>query len=162
MSHAFDDQGRKTDSTGALRDWWTPEDAQRYDNEAARLTAQFNTYEPIPGIHINGAATLGENIADLAGLRVAYDAYRLSLGGKEAPVIDGFTGDQRFLIAYAAHWKTLYRQETLRDLLLSDVHSPDEYRVNGIVRNMDEWYTAFDVKDGDALYLRPEDRVRVW
>jgi putative endopeptidase len=162
MSHAFDDQGRKTDSTGALRDWWTPEDAKRYDDEAAKLTDQFNAYEPLPGIHINGEATLGENIADLAGLRVAYDAYKLSLDGEEAPVIGGLTGDQRFFIAYAANWKALYREELLRNLLLTDVHSPDEYRVNGIVRNMDEWYDAFDVKEGDALYLEPENRVRIW
>jgi putative endopeptidase len=124
--------------------------------------AQFDAYEPLPGIHINGAQTIGENIADLAGLRIAYDAYRLSLGGSEAPVIDGLTGDQRFFIAYAATWKNTCRPETERNLLMTDVHSPERYRVNGIVRNMDEWYAAFGVTQGDKLYLKPEDRVRVW
>jgi putative endopeptidase len=162
ISHGFDDQGRKTDSTGTLRDWWTTADAQRYDQQAAKLTAQFDAYEPVPGLHVNGAQTLGENIADLAGLRIAYDAYKLSLGGKEAPVIDGLTGDQRFFLAYASHWKAIYRPETMRDILLTDEHSPVEDRVNGIVRNIDEWYTAFDVKHGDKLYLPPGERVRVW
>ena len=162
MSHAFDDQGRKTDSTGTMRDWWTPADAQRYEREADKLTAQFDAYEPLPGMHVNGGLTLGENIADLAGLRMAYDAYKLSLDGKEAPVIDGLTGDQRFFLAYAASWKKLCRPEIQRILLQSDVHSPEKYRVNGIVRNMDEWYDAFGIKEGDALYVRPEDRIRVW
>jgi putative endopeptidase len=162
MSHAFDNQGRKFDSTGRLRDWWTAADATRYQNEADKLTAQFDTYEPLPGLHINGGQTLGENIADLAGLRIAYDAYKLALRGKEAPVIDGLTGDQRFFLAYADSWRTLYRPEMLRDQLLSDVHSPAQYRVNGIVRNLDEWYAAFGVTEGDRLYLKPEDRVRIW
>jgi putative endopeptidase len=162
MSHAFDDQGRKSDSLGRQRDWWTPADAARYQSEVDKLVAQFNGYEPLPGVHINGTTTLGENIADLAGLRMAYDAYKRSLGGKEAPVIDGFTGDQRFFIAYASSWKKLCRPETQRIALQSDPHSPEKYRVNGIVRNMDEWYSAFGVTDSDALYLKPEDRVRVW
>jgi putative endopeptidase len=162
ISHGFDDQGRKYDAAGQMRDWWTPADAQRYDDQAARLTAQFDAYEPLPGLHVNGAQTLGENIADLAGLRIAYDAYKLSLGGKAAPMIDGLTGDQRFFLAYASHWRTIHRPEAARDQVLTDVHSPEEYRVNGIVRNIDEWYTAFDVKEGDKLYLKPEDRVRVW
>ncbi|MBY0291317.1 MAG: M13 family metallopeptidase [Mycobacteriaceae bacterium] len=162
MSHAFDSRGRKLDSTGALRDWWTAADADRYQRSADELVAQFDSYEPLPGMHINGKATLGENIADLAGLEIAYQAYHLSLGDKDAPVIDGLTGDQRFFIAYAASWKELCRDEAERDYLLTDEHSPARYRVNGIVRNMDEWYTAFGVKEGDALYLKPEDRVRVW
>lgn len=162
MSHAFDDQGRKSDGTGMQRDWWTPADADRYTAESNKLVAQFNGYEPLPGNHINGAVTLGENTADLAGLRIAYDAYKLSLGGKEAPVIDGFTGDQRFFLAFAASWREVCRPETERHRLLSDVHSPAKFRVDGIVRNMDEWYAAFDVQPGDALYLKPEDRVRVW
>jgi len=162
MSHAFDDQGRKSDGTGMQRDWWTPADAERYDREADKLVQQFNGYEPLPGNRINGKVTLGENIADLAGLRVSYDAYKLSLGGKEAPVIDGLTGDQRFFIAFAASWKEICRPETVRNRLLSDVHSPAQFRVNGIVRNMDEWYAAFNVQAGDSLYLKPEDRVRVW
>ncbi|OBK30742.1 hypothetical protein A5634_15435 [Mycobacterium asiaticum] len=162
MSHAFDDQGRKSDGTGMQRDWWTPADAERYDNESAKLVDQFSGYEPLPGNRINGKLTLGENIADLAGLRIAYDAYKLSLGGKEAPVIDGLTGDQRFFLAFAASWKEICRPQTERNQLLSDVHSPAKFRVNGIVRNMDEWYTAFNVQPGDSLYLKPEDRVRVW
>ncbi|ORA12204.1 hypothetical protein BST16_17570 [Mycobacterium asiaticum DSM 44297] len=162
MSHAFDDQGRKSDGTGLQRDWWTPADADRYTREADKLVAQFNGYEPLPGNRINGAVTLGENIADLAGLRIAYDAYKLSLGGKEAPVIDGLSGDQRFFLAFAASWKEICRPETERNQLLTDVHSPAKFRVNGIVRNMDEWYTAFNVQPGDSLFLKPEDRVRVW
>ncbi len=162
MSHAFDDQGRKSDGAGLQRDWWTPADAERYVRELDKLVAQFNGYEPLPGNRINGTLTLGENIADLAGLRIAYDAYKLSLGGKEAPVIDGVTGDQRFFIAFAASWKEICRPQTVRNRLLSDVHSPPAFRVNGIVRNMDEWYAAFNVGSGDALYLKPEDRVRVW
>jgi putative endopeptidase len=162
MSHAFDDQGRKSDSVGMQRDWWTPADADRYVRESDKLVAQFNGYEPLPGNRINGKLTLGENTADLAGLRIAYDAYKLSLDGKPAPVIDGLTGDQRFFIAFAASWKEVCRPEFERNLLVSDVHSPAKFRVNGIVRNMDEWYAAFDVKPGDSLYLAPEDRVRVW
>lgn len=162
MSHAFDDQGRKSDGTGRQRDWWTPADAERYVHESDKLVEQFNAYEPLPGNRINGKLTLGENIADLAGLRIAYDAYKLSLGGKEAPVIEGLTGDQRFFLAFAASWKEICRPETERNQLLSDVHSPAKFRVNGIVRNMDEWYTAFNVQPGDSLYLKPEDRVRVW
>ena len=162
MSHAFDDEGRKSDGTGMQRDWWTPADAERYVRESDKLVEQFNGYEPLPGNPINGKLTLGENIADLAGLRIAYDAYKLSLGGKEAPVIDGLTGDQRFFIAFAASWKEICRSETERNRLLSDVHSPAKFRVNGIVRNMDEWYAAFNVQPGDSLFLKPEDRVRVW
>ena len=162
MSHAFDDQGRKSDATGMLRDWWTPADAERYDAQADKLVGQFDTYEPLPGLKIIGSLTLGENIADLAGVRIAYDAYKVSLGGQEAPVIDGLTGDQRFFLAYAQKWKEKCRPETERNLILSDPHSPSKFRVNGIVRNMDEWYTAFDVKPGEALYLPPEERVRVW
>jgi putative endopeptidase len=162
MSHAFDDQGRKTDAHGVLRDWWAPSDAARYEQQTDQLVAQYNGFEPTPGAHVNGELTLGENIADLAGLRVAYDAYHLSLGGEEAPVIDGLTGDQRFFLAYAASWKQTCRPETERLLLESDSHSPSKYRVNGVVRNMDEWYSAFDVKEGDALYLAPDQRVRIW
>ncbi len=162
MSHGFDDQGRKSDSTGKLRDWWTKADAARYDKEAAKIVAQFNAYEPLPGLKINGKHTLGENIADLAGLAIAYDAYKLSLGGKQAPVIDGLTGDQRFFLAYAQSWQTVYSAERLRDITLTDEHSPPEFRVNGIVRNFDPWYAAFNVQKGDKLYLPPEQRARLW
>lgn len=162
MSHAFDDQGRKTDSEGMLRDWWTPQDAERYQDKTDSLVAQFDSYQPLPGVHINGQLTLGENIADLAGLRVTYDAYKASLGGKEAPVIDGLTGDQRFFLAYAASWKNMCREEVERNRLLTDPHSPNKFRVNGIVRNMDEWYDAFDITEDSDLYLAPEERVRIW
>jgi putative endopeptidase len=162
MSHGFDDQGRKSDSKGVLRDWWTKEDAARYTAEAQKLVKQYNSYEPIKGLHINGQQTLGENIADLAGLIIAYDAYKVALGGKPAPVIDGLTGDQRFFLAYAQSWRVKYREERLRDLLVSDVHSPAMARVNGAVRNVDAWYAAFNVKPGEKLYLKPEERVRPW
>jgi predicted metalloendopeptidase len=162
MSHGFDDQGRKSDATGKLRDWWTKADAARYDKEAAKVVTQFGKYEPLPGLKINGKHTLGENIADLAGLSIAYDAYKLSLGGKEAPIIDGLTGDQRFFLAYAQSWQTVYSAERLRDITLTDEHSPPEFRVNGIVRNFDPWYAAFNVQKDDKLYLLPEQRARLW
>lgn len=162
MSHGFDDQGRKSDSKGVLRDWWTKEDAARYTAEANKVVKQYNAFEPLKGQHINGQQTLGENIADVAGLVIAYDAYKLALGGKPAPVIDGLTGDQRFFLAYAQSWRVKYREENLRDRLISDVHSPAMARVNGAVRNLDAWYAAFDVKPGDKLYLAPADRARPW
>ena len=162
MSHGFDDQGRKYDWQGVMRDWWTKEDAARYTKEANKLVAQYSQFSPVPGLHINGQQTLGENIADLAGLIIAYDAYKLALGGKDAPVIDGLTGDQRFFLAYAMSWKTKYTPERLRDMTVSNVHSPAEYRVNGVVRNVDAWYAAFNVKPGDKLFLPPEQRTRPW
>ncbi len=162
ISHGFDDQGRKFDARGKLEDWWTPKDAEAYTVQAKKLVAQFNAYEPLPGLHINGQLTLGENIADLAGLAIAYRAYKLSLAGKEAPVRDGLTGDQRYFLAYAQSWIGKRREASLRERILSNPHSPEEYRVNGIVRNFDPWYAAFSVQPGDKLYLKPEDRVRLW
>lgn len=162
MSHAFDSDGRMADSAGALRDWWLPSEVERYEAKSDKLVAQYDAYEPIPGEFVDGELTLSENIADLVGLQVAYDAYRRSLDGQEAPVIDGFTGDERFFLAYAASWKDKCREEYDRDLLLTDTHSPGRYRVDGVVRNMDAWYSTFDVKDGDELYLGPADRVRMW
>ncbi|WP_066825777.1 M13 family metallopeptidase [Sphingomonas mali] len=163
MGHGFDDEGRQFDAQGKLRDWWTKESADRYTAHAQKLVAQFNGYEPIPGVHIKGELTLGENLGDLGGLEAAYAAYRryVSRHG-EPPVIDGYTGDQRFFIAYAQSWQGKAREGALRAQLLSNPHSPEEYRVNGIVRNMDAWYAAFGVKPGDKLYLAPEDRVHVW
>ena len=162
ISHGFDDQGRKFDAVGKLQDWWTKKDAEAYTREADKLVAQFNTYEPIVGLKINGKLTLGENIADLAGLAIAYRAYKLSLGGKPAPVRDGLTGDQRFFIAYAQSWAGKRREAALRQQVLSNPHSPERYRVNGIVRNFGPWYDAFAVQPTDKLYLKPEERVRLW
>ena len=163
MGHGFDDEGRQFDSKGRLRDWWTKATADKYKVKADRLAAQFDTYEPIPGVHIKGKLTLGENLADLGGLEAAYAAYRRYVARHgEPPVIDGFTGDQRFFIAYAQAWQGKAREGALRDQLLSNPHSPEKYRVDGIVRNFDPWYKAFDVKPGDKLYLPPEERVHVW
>ena len=162
FSHGFDDQGRKFDGTGRLRDWWQPDDAERYEARAKRLVTQFNTYEPLPGTKINGELTLGENLADLAGVTMAFRAYMISLGGKPAPVIDGLSGEQRFFIAYAQAWRLKARDEYLRQTLLTDSHSPAEYRVTGILKNVPEFHAAFGAKDGDRLYLSPADQVRIW
>jgi endothelin-converting enzyme/putative endopeptidase len=163
MGHGFDDEGRQFNAQGKLRDWWTKQSAERYTAHAQNLVKQFDAYEPIPGVRIKGQLTLGENLGDLGGLETAYAAYRryVSRHGEPA-VIDGYTGDQRFFIAYAASWQGKAREGALRSQLLSNPHSPEQYRVNGIVRNMDEWYKAFDVKPGDKLYLPPEERVHVW
>ena len=163
MGHGFDDEGRQFDPQGRLRDWWTPATAAKYKVKADKLAEQFDQYEPLPGVHIKGRLTLGENLADLGGLETAYAAYRryVSRHG-EPPVIDGFTGDQRFFIAYAQAWQGKRREGSLRQQLLSNPHSPEQYRVDGIVRNFDPWYQAFNVQPGDKLYLQPEQRVRVW
>jgi putative endopeptidase len=162
ISHAFDDQGRKFDGTGNLRDWWTPQDVQRFTTKATALAAQYSAYEPLPGEHINGELTLGENIADLSGLTVAMRAYRLSLGGRPAAVMDGFTGEQRFFLGWAQVWRGKTRDQELRVELLSDPHSPDEFRADGVVSNLAEYYTAFGVKQGDKLFRLPDQRVKFW
>ncbi|MBV9727892.1 MAG: peptidase M13, partial [Pseudonocardiales bacterium] len=162
ISHAFDDQGRKYDGTGNLRDWWTPQDAQRFTARTTVLAAQYSAYEPLPGEHINGALTLGENIADLSGLTVAQRAYRLSLGGRPAAVMNGFTGEQRFFLGWAQVWRGKIRDKQLREQLLSDPHSPNEFRANGVVSNLPEYYTAFDVRQGDKLFRLPDQRVKIW
>jgi putative endopeptidase len=162
MTHGFDDQGRQFDGDGRLTDWWSKEDAARFVASARRLNAQYDTYSPFPGVHVKGDQTTGENIADLRGLLIALDAYHNSLHGQAAPVIDGLTGDQRFFVAYAQSWRDKETEDQERTYLVSDVHSPEVYRVNGVVRNVDAWYEAFGVKPGDALYLKPEDRVRIW
>lgn len=162
ITHGFDDQGRKIDAYGALRDWWTAEDAKRFVAEADKLARQYDSYEGVPGMHINGKLTLGENIADLGGLLVAIDAYHASLGGKPAPVIDGLTGDQRLLLAYAQAWRGKSRDDAMRAQLASDPHSPRKFRVIGPTRNIDVWYSAFDVQPTGKYYLKPEERVRVW
>ncbi|HEX8126065.1 MAG TPA: M13 family metallopeptidase [Allosphingosinicella sp.] len=161
ISHSFDNNGALFDSTGRLRNWWTPADFQRFQQAGGALAAQYDAYEALPGLKVNGKLTLGENIADVAGLSAAYDAYRASLGGKEAPVIDGFSGDQRFFIAFGQAWASSMRPETLRQRVLTDGHAPGQFRAL-TVRNLDAWYTAFDVKPGQKLYLAPEKRVKVW
>jgi endothelin-converting enzyme/putative endopeptidase len=163
IGHGFDDQGRKFDAAGKLRDWWTPASAKQYEGRAKQLVEQYNGYEPIPGVHIKGELTLGENLGDLGGLEVAYAAYRRYVAKHgEPPAIGGLTGDQRFFIAYGYSWQRKNREGALRAQLLTDEHSPAKYRVNGVVRNMDEWYKTFNVQPGDKLYLPPEKRVRVW
>jgi len=163
IGHGFDDQGRKFDSKGRLTDWWTASTAKLYTAHADKLVAQYNGYEPIPGVHIKGQLTLGENLGDLGGLEVAYSAYRKYVAQHgEPPVIDGLTGDQRFFIAYGYSWETKQREGALRAQLLTNEHSPAKYRVNGVVRNVDAWYKAFNVQPGDKMYLPPEQRVHVW
>ncbi|MCM2373099.1 M13 family metallopeptidase [Aporhodopirellula aestuarii] len=162
LSHGFDDKGSKYDGDGNLRNWWTPKDREEFEKRASGLVEQYNEFKPYEDMNVNGELTLGENIGDLGGLAVSYAAYRLSLGDKKAPVIDGLTGDQRFFLGWSQIWRRLYREQELRKRLVTDPHSPSEYRVNGIVRNMDEWYDAFDIQKGDPLYVAPEDRIRIW
>lgn len=162
MTHGFDDQGHKYDAKGALRDWWTEEDQTSFEARSQVLGDQFSKYEPLPGLFINPKLTMGENIADLGGLLLALDAYHASLKGQEAPVIDGFTGDQRVFLGWAQAWRGKMRDDILRLQVVSDPHSPRVYRVNGIVRNIDGWYEAFNVQPGHKLYLPPEERVRIW
>ena len=161
ISHHFDDQGAKYDAQGRLTQWWTDTDVQRFKALSDRLVAQYDAYEPLPGLHVKGRLTLGENSADLAGLAAAHDAYLASLNGKPAPVIDGFTGDQRFYLGWAQVWRRNYREANLRQRLLTDPHAPSEQRA-AIVRNMDPWYAAYRPAPGEKLYLAPDARVRIW
>ncbi|MEB3416143.1 M13 family metallopeptidase [Alteriqipengyuania sp. WL0013] len=164
IGHGFDDQGAKYDATGTLRDWWQPEDKARFTELGDALAAQYDAYCPYDDGEtcVNGRFTLGENIGDVGGLSLAYRAYKLSLNGEEAPVIDGLTGDQRFFLAWAQVWRSMQREEIGRQRLQVDPHSPEEYRVNGVVRNIDAWYDAFGVTPDDELYLPPEERVKIW
>ena len=162
MGHGFDDQGSKSDWEGIQRNWWTDEDRARFETRVKALGAQYDAFCPLDKVCVNGALTMGENIGDLGGLSMAYTAYKLSLKGKEAPVIDGLTGDQRFFMAWAQVWKAKYRDETLVNQIKSDPHSPGMYRANGPLRNFDAWYAAFNVKPGDKMYLPPDQRVRIW
>jgi putative endopeptidase len=164
ITHGFDDQGRKSDYAGVLRDWWTPEDAAKFEAQAAKLGAQYEAYDfpSLPGVHINGRASMGENIGDLGGITLGLEAYRTSLAGKPAPVIDGFTGEQRVFLGWGQVWRTLFRDEALRQQLVGDPHSPGMIRAIAPLRNVDAWYEAFGVKPGDKLYVAPEDRVRIW
>ena len=161
ISHSFDDQGSQFDATGRLANWWTPEDFAHFKAASARLVAQYNAYHPFPDLAVNGQLTLSENIADVAGLSAAYDAYRLSLGGKSALMRQGLTGDQQFFISFAQSWRDKFREPLLRQLIVTDGHSPSEYRAD-TARNIDAWYDVFRVKPGQALYLSPGDRVRLW
>ena len=162
MGHGYDDQGAKSDENGVLHTWWKKEDEDRFKVKVAALAKQYSEFEPLPGQHINGDFTSGENIGDLGGLSVAHEAYRISLKGKTAPVLDGFTGEQRFFLGWCQVWRSNMREEALRQRLTADVHSPPEYRCNGVVRNVDAWYDAFDVKPGQKLYLKPDERVHIW
>ena len=161
ISHSFDNLGAEFDATGKLQNWWTPEDSAHFKAAGEQLIKQYDAYEPLPGLHINGEQTLGENIADLAGLQVAHDAYLKSLNGKPAPVIDGLTGDQRFFLAFAQSWRQKSREQSLRAQVIGDGHAPGRFRAQ-TVRNIDAWYDTFDAKPGQKLYLEPKDRVRIW
>jgi predicted metalloendopeptidase len=162
MGHGFDDQGAKSDAHGVLRDWWNEEDVRRFREVTDRLADQYSQFEPLPGLNLNGRLGLGENIGDCGGLQVALHAYRISLNGEEAPVLDGTTGLQRFFMGRAQHRKQLQREQALRNQVMTGPHSPARYRSNGPARNMDAWYEAFNVQPGDALYLPPEERVTIW
>jgi predicted metalloendopeptidase len=161
ISHSFDNQGALFDATGRLQNWWTPEDFRHFEASSAQLVKQYDGYRPFPDLAVKGQQTLGENIADVAGLAVAYDAYRRSLGGKAAPKVQGFSGDQQFFLSFAQSWRGKYREPALRNRILTDGHAPSEYRAS-TVRNIDAWYRTFDVKPGQTLYLAPAARVRVW
>ena len=162
MGHGFDDQGAKSDAKGVLRTWWKPEDVEAFKKRTDALADQYSQFEPLKGLHVNGRLTLGENIGDLGGVTIAHDAYLISLHGAPAPVIDGYTADQRFFFGWAQVWRTLDRDESVRNQVMTNPHSPGEYRVNGVVRNVDAWYKAFGVKPGDKLYLPPDQRVHIW
>ena len=167
ISHGFDDRGSQYDSTGTLKNWWTPDDADKFKAATTKLVEQYNAYCPIPAADgkpaqcVNGKLTLGENIADLAGLTIAYNAYKISLGGKPAPVLDGLTGEQRFFLGWAQVWRRLYRPQELAQRLVTDSHSPSEFRTS-VVRNLDAWYDAFKPKSTDALFLAPDKRIKIW
>ncbi len=162
MGHGFDDQGSKYDAEGNLRNWWTEKDLEEFANRTKQLVAQYNAYKPFDDLSVNGELTLGENIGDLSGVTIAYKAYKASLNGKEAPVIDGLTGDQRFFMGYAQIWRAKIVEKSMRNRVATDPHSPGEFRALGSLSNMNEFYQAFDVKEGDAMYIAPEKRVKIW
>jgi len=162
IGHGFDDQGSKSDGHGVLRDWWSEADRTAFEERTARLGAQYDQYEPLPGFHVQGGLTMGENIGDLAGVTLALAAYRISLNGQEAPVLDGSTGDQRVFYGWAQVWRSAYREAAMQQMVATDSHSPPQFRVIGPLRNIDAWYEAFGVTPDNAYYLTPEDRVRLW
>ena len=162
IGHGFDDAGSTFDGDGALRNWWTDTDRQEFEARTAKLVEQFNEFEALPELFVNGEYTLGENIGDLGGISIALKAYHLTLEGEEAPVIDGYTGDQRVFIGYGQVWASKYRDEALRNQIQTDTHSPTKFRTNGALRNVPEFYEAFDVTEENDLYLPPEERVKIW
>jgi len=162
IGHGFDDSGSTFDGDGVLRNWWTDEDKAEFEKRTAKLIGQYNEFQPFEDMNVNGEFTLGENIGDLGGLSIALLAYKISLDGAEPPVLDGYTGEQRVFIGYAQGWRKKTRDEALRVQISTDPHSPAEYRVNGVVRNVPEFYEAFDISESDALYLAPENRVKIW
>ena len=164
ITHGFDDQGRKSDGYGVLRDWWTADDARKFEEQATKLGGMYEAvnFSELPGLHIIGRQTMGENIGDLGGVLTSLDAYHLSLKGQPAPVLDGFTGDQRFFLGFAQVWRSLQRPDALRQQLMTNPHSPGSARAQQPLRNIDAWYTAFGVKEGDAQYVKPEERIRIW
>ncbi|HKP34990.1 MAG TPA: M13 family metallopeptidase [Sphingomicrobium sp.] len=162
IMHGFDDQGRKIDETGAVRDWWTKEDAARFKALTDELGKQYSSYEAAPGVFINGALTMGENIGDMSGLEVAYEAYKMALNGKPAPVVDGLTGDQRFFLAFAQAWRGKQREDAIKTQVASDPHSPRRFRIIGPLRNLDAWYDAFQITPDSKFYIPPDKRVRIW
>ena len=161
LSHHFDDQGRKFDPRGNFSDWWTPQDVSRFTALTDKVVAQYGAYQPVAGLNVNGKLTLGENMADLAGINVAYDAYKISLKGSKPPVLDGFTGDQRFFLGFGQVWQTKAREQSIRNQITTDPHTPGQWRAY-VVRDLDAWYTAFDVKPGTKYYLAPADRIHIW
>jgi putative endopeptidase len=162
IMHGFDDQGRKFNEIGAAKDWWTKEDAERFKALTAELGKQYSSYEAAPGVFINGDFTMGENIGDMSGLEVAYEAYKMSLGGKPSPTIDGLTGDQRFFLAFAQAWRGNQRDDAIKTQVASDPHSPRRFRIIGPLRNLDAWYNAFNIAPDSKFYIPPEKRVRIW
>jgi predicted metalloendopeptidase len=162
IGHGFDDQGRRFDGTGALRDWWTPADETEFQKRAKILIEQFSAFSPVPGLKVNGELTLGENLGDLGGLSIAYKAWKLSLKGKPSPVIDGFTGEQRVFMGWAQAWRTKAREQYLRQQVMADPHAPAEYRANAPLGNIPGFYDAFGVKPGDKLVREPAMRVKIW
>ena len=162
IGHGFDDQGSKFDGEGNLNNWWTDADRQAFDALGKQLIEQYNAYEPIPGYKVNGQLTLGENIGDLGGLSIAYEAYKLALNGRPAPVLDRYTGEQRLFIGWAQVWARKYREEALIERIKSDPHSPSEYRANGTLENVPAFHEAFNTRPGDGMWKAPEDRVQIW
>jgi putative endopeptidase len=162
ITHGFDDQGRRYDADGNLTDWWTAEDAANFSGRATQLVEQYNNYMALPGLHVNGALSLGENIADLGGTSIAFEALQRSLAGKERTLIDGFTPEQRFFLSWAQQWRTNYRDEAMRRQVSVGPHSPGMFRAVGPISNMQEFFDAFDIKPGDPMWRNPEDRVKIW